>query len=175
MSKRSIAALSAVLVVLAAIAYPVGGAIAAIMKTKVVNQVKVEESGAKVFKIFDQDVSSGSRVGASKKLEGYKTVRVVVYQTTDGSSSGGAIANNYSCGGGLTGKFGVDVEFGDGVEGGVTAGNNTLEVDEPSNMTNRTHIYAGEFAMLRPRVGLDMCNHTSEEVHVTAYLYAFKN
>ena len=155
---------------------PITSAIAAAMETKVVNTVRVKESGALVKKIFDTQMGPESRHGADANLKGYKTVRVAVYQTTaDGSSSGSPIETNYVCGGAAANKFGVDVQFGGGREGGVTAGNNILEVDEPPNMTNRTHIYVGEFPVLRPQFGVDLCNHSNEPVNVEVFIYAFRN
>lgn len=175
MEKKAFVSWSIVLVLFAAAAYPIGGAIAAIMKAKVVNEVKVQESGAQAFKIFDDEMPSGSRFGASKKLDGFKTVRVVVYQTVGGSSGGAPVETNYSCAGPPAGRLGVDVEFGNGREAGVTAGNNMLQVNEPPNLSARADIYAGEFPILRPTVSLDLCNHTNDTARVAVYLYAFRN
>lgn len=175
MSKKAYALMSVVLVMVAAAAYPIGGAIAAIMKTKIVNTVKVQESGAKVFKIFDSEMPAESRFTPSKNLKGFKTVRVVVYQTVDGGSGGAPVETNYSCGGPPAGRLGVDVYFGNGLEAGVTAGNNTLQINEPPNLSSRADIYAGEVPLMRPTIGLDLCNHTNDVERVAVYLYAFRN
>jgi len=155
---------------------PITEAVGAAMKARVINTVKVKESGALVRKVFDQQVSAGSRVGAEINLKGYKTVRVAVYQTTaSGSSSGQPVQTNFSCTSTVQNRFGVDVEFGGGLEGGVTAGNNILEVDEPPSLTNRAHIYVGEFQILRPQVGFDLCNSSTQPINVEIFVYAFRN
>jgi len=156
---------------------PVAEAVAKAMRAKVVNTVKVKESGALVKKIFDTQMSPGSRHGANANLKGYKTVRVAVHQTTEsGSSSGNPVQTNFSCTSTVQNRLGGDIEFGQGGEGGVTAGNNTLEVDEPPSMTNRSHIYVGEFAALRPQLGLDLCNSSNAPINVeVVYIYAFRN
>jgi hypothetical protein len=150
---------------------------AAVTRSRIVNTVKVKESGAIVKKIFDVQMPAGSRMGTETTLRGFKTVRVAVYQTTAAGSSSGAapVETNSVCSGPPVDKFGVDVEFGGGREGGIQSGNNTLEVDEPPSMTNRTHLYVGEFAMLRPTLGLDLCNHTNEPINVEVFVHAFRN
>lgn len=82
---------------------------------------------------------------------------------------------NYNCGGPPANRLGVDLEFGTGGEGGVTAGNNILEVDEPPSLTNRPSLYAAEFPVLRPQFGLDLCNHSVNPINVEVYIYAFRN
>ena len=155
---------------------PITEAVGARMKARVVNTVKVKESGALVRKVFDRQIGPGTRHGAGITLKGYKTLRVAVYQTTEtGSSSGPAVQTNFSCTSTVQNRLGVDVTFGGGGEGGVTAGNNILQVDEPPSMTNRPSLYAAEFQILRPQVGFDICNSSTEPINVEIFVHAFRN
>ncbi|CAN5506121.1 hypothetical protein BH20ACT23_BH20ACT23_03820 [soil metagenome] len=42
-------------------------------------------------------------------------------------------------------------------------------------MTNRAHLYAAEFQILRPQVGFDLCNSSSNPIKVEVNVYAFRN
>ncbi|MDQ4143674.1 MAG: hypothetical protein M3198_08000 [Actinomycetota bacterium] len=165
----------ALLVVLTAVALPIGVAVGEIMKAKVVNKVRVQESGAKVIKIFDAQMDSGSRMIGEKSLVGYKTVRVVIYQTVNGASSGAPIdTSNFTCnesGNNLEVKFAQ----GTGLEGGVTAGNNLLDMAAAPDLATRSSMYAGEFPVIRPRIEVDLCNATPTKRRVVVLAYAFRN
>jgi hypothetical protein len=85
------------------------------------------------------------------------------------------VQTNYNCGGPVQNRLGVDVQFGQGTEGGVTAGNNLIDLDEPPNLSNRASTYVAEFPILRPQFSVDLCNHTSNPTRIAVYLYAFRN
>ena len=167
-----LSALALVVVLLAAT--PIGhSAVRSVVR--VVGVVKVRESGARTVKVFDTTMPAGTRFTPSVNLTGFKTAHVAVYQTVGGSSSGAPVQTNYSCGGAPAGKLGVDIFFGNGREGGVTAGNNYLQINEPTNMSARADIYTAVVPVLRPTMSFDLCNHTTNAERVAVYVTAFRN
>lgn len=163
----------ALVLILGVAALPVGGAIAAsIMKVNVVNRVDVQESGAKVIKMFDKTLDSEEVARPTVNLEGFKTVRLTAFATVNGQATSlpWTTAGNCSAG---DNKLSLVTLWGTGKEAGETAGLNWVIPDVENLSTYQT--FSADLPVLRPKLTLQICNASPNDARIAIYLYALRN